>query len=441
MRGVTRVRAVLAGLVAGCLCACAGGHTPASPSPASGGASAPISDVTARLAVRVDGLEAAVTIAGHSEVTFDASGSVGTGTLRYLVSYGDGTSSTEPVSRHVYNEAGLFAVTLTVTTSAGRSASVTQAIAVKSVRGTWFHAGFNANARLFEVRRLTVTDQAGATLRGIYYSSSASTDRTFSGTLGPGRSIRLALDDQTVFFDGSVPAAFDADSGLMDMRVTGGSAGGQTLRFTPVIGEPAGPAPDARLSVRIDSQDAPVAIAYLSPIRYDASASVGERLTHFIEFGDGESALDAMAVHPLQHGTSGNVQARLTVVDRFGRVDLDVRTILVRRFASSAGYVFWTNYIFNSRAGRYESRRLVFDQNGLTLSGYYVHPEGNSSRLTGRLLGERGIELVLEGGGIVFSGEIGFSPSGAYCCNPSMDVLLRGGSADGMTLRFREETY
>jgi hypothetical protein len=86
MRGLTLIRA---GLVAGCLCAGGGGQTPASPSPAGGGPSAPISDVAARLAVRVDGLETAVTIAGDSDVTFDASGSVGSGTLRYLVSYGD----------------------------------------------------------------------------------------------------------------------------------------------------------------------------------------------------------------------------------------------------------------------------------------------------------------------------------------------------------------
>ena len=310
MRRLMAWRTVLAAVVGGLLSACSS-PTPTGPS-ASG-------ELTARLAVRVDGLESAVAIAAHSEVSFDASGSVGTGTLRYLLDYGDGTSTTEPVSRHVYAAPGLFTATLTITTTSGRSASTTQTVAVNSVRGTWFHAGFNSNAHVFELRRLTITEQAGSTLRGVYHSSTATADRPFSGTLGANRGIRVAIDDQTVFFDGTVPAAFDAETGLMDMRVTGGSAGGQTLRFVPVIREPSGPAPDARLSVRIDSADSPVAIAYLSPIRYDATASIGERLNYFIEFGDGEFANEAVSVHPLQSKViNGTVRARLTVVDRFG---------------------------------------------------------------------------------------------------------------------------
>ena len=105
-------------------------------------------------------------------------------------------------------------------------------------------------------------------------------------------------------------------------------------------------------------------------------------------------------------------------------------------FTAISGLIYWTNSVYNQHVGRSETRRLIVNQNGLTLSGSYRHPEGNSSRITGRLLGERGIELVLDGGGITFAGELNFLISGSFCCRPSMNLIIRGGSADGMTLRF-----
>src|SRR5262245_52447150 len=258
-----------------------------------------LGEIAPQLSITVDKMSSAVPIAGYSDVSFDASGSTGADSLRFSLDFGDGTApATTAVATHMYTAEGIYTATLTATSPAGRTASTRKTINVKSLRATWFHGAFNANARVFELRRLTITEQNRGDLRGVYYSSTAPADRSFGGTIGADRNIRLSLDDQTVQFEGTIPATFDADGSAMEMRVRGGSASGQSLPFQPVVGTPTGSAPIARLSIRIDSQNAQAAISALSPIRYDAAGSSGERIASVIEFGDGTYTTESTATHP-----------------------------------------------------------------------------------------------------------------------------------------------
>src|SRR6185436_4084520 len=89
-----------------------------------------------------------------------------------------------------------------------------------------------------------------------------------------------------------------------------------TLSLRPVVGEPDGPPPTARLAVQIDI-DPTTAILRYTPIKFSAMASQGEDLSYFLEFGDGQATTEASASHVCQQW--GLRVARLTAVDRFGR--------------------------------------------------------------------------------------------------------------------------
>ena len=52
---------------------------------------------------------------------------------------------------------------------------------------------------------------------------------------------------------------------------------------------------------------------------FDGSVSRGDGLSYFLEFGNRQVAEASTATHPIEK--EGSYQARLTVVDRFGRLD------------------------------------------------------------------------------------------------------------------------
>src|SRR5206468_11922713 len=78
--------------------------------------------------------------------------------------------STYPLSLHDALPIS-YTATLTVADSHGRRATATQTIVVKSMAGAWFYGGYNRAVGRFELRRLTITDQNGSSVRGSFAAS------------------------------------------------------------------------------------------------------------------------------------------------------------------------------------------------------------------------------------------------------------------------------
>ncbi len=284
----------------------------------------------ATLSVRVDGASGREAIAVVSDVTVDLSTSGASGRLRYAVSFGDGTSASEALSHHTYQSPAIYTVVAVVSDDSGRSQTVTGNVVVKTLTGTWFHAGWNEQARKFERRLLTITDQDGTSLRG-FYGLTNTPDRALSGAISPGRAVRIVVNGGETL-EGLVPDRLGVD---MPWQLVGHGAQveGGRMPFTPVIGTPAGPPPDAVLKIVPNStSDYPMVIAGRSRTVYDGSGSRGEQLSYVIEFGDGGVSTAASAQHTFSELTSEASPVRciwpsraatLWVVDRFGRVDAE----------------------------------------------------------------------------------------------------------------------
>jgi hypothetical protein len=227
---------------------------------------------------------------------------------------------------------------VTVTDASGRTATTSHPLVVASPVGVWLYSGYLARAGGVEVRTLTLTAQDGLTVRGTL-ERAGERKSAVTGTLTPDRRIRLMVDGPSETLEGVVPPVLTGDRSVWTLAVRGGPVDGETLTFTPRIGEPSGAPPDAVLKMRFFSFSAPFAIKEISPILFDGSASRGEDLTYFIEFGDRQVATAATAVHPIEG--VGNYTARLTTVDRFGRSDVETVTFGVRSLVADDWYVWW----------------------------------------------------------------------------------------------------
>lgn len=273
---------------------------------------------TAAFTLTVDSLASQEAIADVSNITVDASASTGAG-LRVEVAFGDGETAATTVARHVYRTPGSFTVTLTVTDNAGRTTTSTRQLVVASPLGRWVHSGFIDRRGEVQVRTLLLSAQDGLTVRGALTRDG---NRTIpvTGTLTAERTIRLVLEDGSEVLEGAIPSVFSTLT-TWPLTSRGGSIDGQPLAFTRIAGEVTGAAPDAVLGMRFFAFGAPFAVKQISPVLFDGSASRGEGLTYYLEFGDGQSATTDRATHPMQ--TAGSYVARLTVVDRFGRSDVE----------------------------------------------------------------------------------------------------------------------
>lgn len=331
-----------------------------------------------------------------SEVTVDASTSTGPG-LRYLVDFGDGATATNAVARHVYGAAGTYTVTLTITDGTGRvNATARRELVVASPVGAWLYSGFLARAGQVEVRTLTLTAQDGVSVRGTL-TRVGGRDSTVTGTLTPDRQIRVAVDGGSETLEGRLPSVLTGDGVTWPAAARGGVADGETLIFRRRSGEPSGPPPHAVFAMRFFSFSAPFAVKQISPVRFDAAASQGDGLTYYIEFGDRQFTTDATAVHPLEK--VGAYTARLTVVDRFGRTDVESRPFEVKTLAECGYYIWWEgpghHLCFTSQEGTQVTGDL--SRNGDPLaSGQFrgtVNPNGE-------------VRLTLEGAAVALVGTL-----------------------------------
>ena len=135
------VRRLLALVLLVMASACDGSSTPPAPTPPpavdSPPANSPAGPVV-RLALAVDALGSRDAIVALSQVTVDASASTGSGNVTYAVDFGDGTTTTDPVARHIYEAPGTFTITCLVRDASGRTATASRQVVVKTLTGRWF---------------------------------------------------------------------------------------------------------------------------------------------------------------------------------------------------------------------------------------------------------------------------------------------------------------
>ena len=113
---------------------------------------------------------------------------------------------------------------------------------------------------------------------------------------------------------------------------------------------------------------------------FDGSHSSGDGLTYLLEFGDGASSNEPVVTHRIENAARPpeneywRRKARLTVTDKHGRSDSTEQEYWLVSIAN-APFSDW-----ESRIGQYPGhssgirRRLRFNQNGTTLSGWYEGP-------------------------------------------------------------------
>jgi PKD repeat protein len=389
--------------------------------------------------VLVDGQRGATAIAGVSEITVDAT-VAGDTKLRYQVDYGDGKSSTQASSKHVYASTGTFHVTATTTDAAGRTSSVAQDVFVAVVTGAWFQFGVNDALHRFEARRISI-EQNGTQVRGTYVAY-GEPDRGITGQLKANRQITLTTDDGAVRLDGMLPLVLSDAGYPVTLTPLGSTAG--PLRFDPVPRDPPPPPPSAELRLQSGIEgfnpyggDTGFPALYTGwEATFDATGSSGDGLSFVIDFGDGTFANTAVARHVVL-GTPGFRQgnARVFVVDRFGRVDSE--TVLFSKGTVLNNIVSdYQDFFHNPVTSRVEWRALwLQDQSGAQITGTYRHPEGWTSPFTATLSGPNHIHLRLDDGTIDMDGTFTFKNPLTGMSDPFSGPWLlltfRGGSADG----------
>jgi len=383
---------------------------------------------TPQFTVKIDGADSADAIASVSEVTFEARTSANA--ARYDINFGDGHSTSTSTASHVYEQPGTFTAALTVTDAAGRQESVSRTVVVKTVEGTLFYLGYNEKSRAGEFHRLTIANQEGTTVRGVYTSLSAG-DRALSGTLGRGRTVRLRADYEGLEFEGTVPSEILAENKPWSLRGSGGSIDGLTVQFRGVVGAPTGPGPDTRIDIRWDESLAWRPIMGLTSIKYDVTRSSGDGMSYVIEYGDGEHTTDPSSFH--KSNRDGELVIRLVAADRFGRVKVTTTPLAVLSLRDNSGSAWYSSFL-NPVTQQYEFRQMAFrTHEGNFVTGSYSHPGGGTSNFHGVLSGDNRINLSLDLGGIEFNGTIVLAN---LYYSWRMHLLFRGGSADGATLDF-----
>ena len=351
-----------------------------------------------QIAVTVDGSTARDAIAGLSEITVDVSATAA-GALTTSIDFGDGAVAPGP-ARHVYANAGSFTINCSAVDSRGRAATGSKTIVVKSLQGSWYHAGYMRRVRGVEVRGLNITGYEGRTIRGTY-SVTRTRDVTFTGELTPPRDVRITAGAVTMA--GTVPDRLYEDGQHWLLQMAGDSADGEGLQYKPVLGSPEPPAPEARLDVRFDSFGSPAPLVGLSPIRFDGSHSIGSGLGHFIEFGDGQFTSEAQATHPVND--LGSFTARLTVVDRFGRAHsrtFDYFTFALGNFALD-GWIFG-DHVNKFLRFEFWRRRNHLDYEGTIDYGY--SPQYRRAAALATLSGERDVHIRVPELGLEFRGHV-----------------------------------
>jgi hypothetical protein len=186
-------------------------------------------------------------VVNFTPLLFDASRSEGDG-LTYLVEYGDGASSTEPVTTRRVNGSPTavaprtsITAKLTVTDRHGRTDSTTQPYFLVSVHtgigyGMFWHGDPQGDGAFLNVQ-LT---QDGATLYGNYWGwdNRRTINGSVAGVLTDDRAIRLKTVDGAIEFIGTVELRGSPDAypgawpdTILRLSMKGGPLNGSAVEF------------------------------------------------------------------------------------------------------------------------------------------------------------------------------------------------------------------
>ena len=225
----------------------------------------------------------------------------------------------------------------------------------------------------------------------------------------------------------------------------GGSTGGAGNAVTP------GPIPsnqiEAKLAVTGDGEwpSCSVGLLGVTPMKFDASGSLGTNLSYLIDFGDGSPVVPTrQATHRYTREASLTAKPTLTVAGSNGRVSVDQKNICLIMLSGIG--ISWDNTTGDLTGGtsRYILPSADVDDAGV-LSGWYHSakrrfplPDETIERLrfTGRLLPDYRVALTLENGSTL-SGTMTVVMS-ERCCFEDVyfDLTAHGGADDGLTFRY-----
>jgi PKD repeat protein len=162
-----------------------------------------------------------VALQGATNVSFDGSGSrdPNNDPLTYSWDFGDGSTGTGQRTTHVYNTAGAFNVTLTVS-DGKKSATATGTVTVRNLTGTWTGDLSDLNRGVFFTWNLT---QSGSSVSGTY-SDFVNGSGTATGRVSAARSVAFTTN-LTGFRPGSWTGTLNSDGtrieGTVDWFVGG----------------------------------------------------------------------------------------------------------------------------------------------------------------------------------------------------------------------------
>lgn len=171
-------------------------------------------------------------VAALTSFTFNSTGATDADAdpLTYTWNFGDGSSGTGQSVTHVYNTAGSFQASVTVSDGkAAATVTAASAVRVKDVTGTWINTRGKSGVPEGIIRKLVIT-QNGTSFTGAYTNSEVPrTTGTATGTLSAPRNVSFAapLLDVPFNFTGTI----DEEVVKWEGR---GNAGGE-LGMVPMV--------------------------------------------------------------------------------------------------------------------------------------------------------------------------------------------------------------
>ncbi len=236
--------------------------------------------------------------------------------LIYHWDFGDGGSALGDTAEHVFEEAGTYEVTLTVTDQSGATATETITVTVDEPAG-------NADPT---VEAAALPASGPAPLQVLF---------TAQGSDPDGDAITYAWD----FGDGTSGTGRRARhtytaNGTYEAEVTATDEAGNTATdtVTIVVGNPGGnQAPTVQIAASKTSGKAPLNVQFTAA----GTDPDGDQLSYVWDFGDGGAAGGTKVNH--QYKTAGTFTAKVTVTDPSGAKGEATVTITVTAGSAAAG--------------------------------------------------------------------------------------------------------
>lgn len=258
-------------------------------------------------------------------VQFDGSGSSDPagGALTHAWDFGDGGTSDRVAPTHDYVTAGTFTATLTVTSSAGQTATTALTITVAD----------NVPTAVISAPSTGTTTYRGATVAFSSAGSNDDKDAKFGGRIvgyawdfGDG-STSTEADPKKVYATTSPPGGFTVRLAVFD------DAGQTATTETKVV--VANRVPTVSIEADVTSGTAPLTVDLTSKVVDETTMSPNPALTYAWDFGDGGTS--ALADPPARtYATAGDWTVTLTVTDDLGATATATQVITVKSGALPA---------------------------------------------------------------------------------------------------------